>query len=509
MYQIFIDGGLAYDSTLQDFKIGQGEVVREADKSGSFTFSLYPDHPYYDRFVLLRTEVVVTKARRIVFRGRVIDEAVDFWNVKTLTCEGELGYLQDSVIRPYNFSGTPEELFRQMVAAHNAQVDEFKRFKVGICTVVDANDYIARSSTAYEPTLTSITTHLLESTSGGHLYITHGDNGTDPVPTIHYLADFTETASQPIEFGENLLDLAKSLKAENIATAIIPLGATVDDGKDDTEDPKLTIASVNDGLDYVYSKQGVELYGWIFRAVEYQDVNSPSALKRLAQRDLTASIEEALTLELSAVDLHMVDRSIESFEACQYVRVRSLPHGIDRLLLCNKQTLNLLNPESDAVVLGHTASRFTDQAARNAASVARIQSLSGRLSYALSAAQSARADLVEVSSKVGALYATGYISVAVQVTDTEGEAAELLTSFGTLTVAGQRITTVKGWAAATSGTTKVTITYAPLTELSVTRNVTANGTALGLVSGSGETVSATLTIQDGDTIDLRFEAVYD
>lgn len=369
MYQIFIDGGLAYDSTLQDLRIGTGEVVREVDKSGSFTFSLYPDHPYYDSFVLLRTEVVVTKDRRIVFRGRVIDEAVDFWNIKTIICEGELGYLQDSVVRPYNFSGTPEEFFRQLIGVHNAQVDEFKRFRVGRCTVVDPNDYIARSSTAYEPTLASITTHLLESTSGGHLYITHGDDGTDPVPTINYVADFTQTASQPIEFGENLLDLAKTLKAEDIATAIIPLGAPVDDGDSETEDPKLTIASVNDGKDYVYSAKGVELYGWIFRAVEYQDIVDPSTLKKLAQRDLTASIEEALTLELSAVDLHMVDRSVESFEACQYVRVRSLPHGIDRLLLCTKQTLNLLKPESDTVVLGHTARQFTDQAARNAQAV--------------------------------------------------------------------------------------------------------------------------------------------
>lgn len=385
MYQIHIDGELAYDSTLEDFKIGQGEIVKELDKSGSFVFSLFPDHLFYNRIVLLRTEVVVYKSGRIVFRGRVIDETVDYWNNKVLTCEGELGYFQDSIVRPFKFSGTPAELFRQLVSAHNAQVDAFKRFKIGTCTVEDPNGYIARENSAYESTLSNMTSRLLEDATGGHFYVTHGDDGTELMPTIHYLADFTRTASQPIEFGENLRDYTKTVKAEEVATAIIPLGATVDDGNSDTEDPKLTIASVNNGLDYVYSKAGVELYGWIFRAVEWQDINDPDILKSRALGYVTTSIEEALTIELSAVDMHLLDRSIESYEVCMYIPVRSEPHGVDTVLLCNQQTLNLLNPANDSVVLGRSLTRFTDQAARNAANVSnqliKVNTKLGRVKY--------------------------------------------------------------------------------------------------------------------------------
>ena len=46
MYQIYADDTLIYDSTLEDYKIGSGQITKELDKSGSFVFSLYPDHPY-------------------------------------------------------------------------------------------------------------------------------------------------------------------------------------------------------------------------------------------------------------------------------------------------------------------------------------------------------------------------------------------------------------------------------------------------------------------------------
>lgn len=381
MYKILADGALIYDSTLEGHKIGTGEVTLELDKAGSFVFSLYPDHPYYDVFVKLKTVITVYKSGRLIFRGRILDDATDYWNVKTFTCEGELSFLQDSIIRPYAVKGTPEKVFRYFIEKHNSQVDEFKRFKVGTCTVVDANDTIARENTAYETTLSNLTSRLLEDATGGHFLITHGDDGTDLMPTIHYLADFTKVAAQPIEFGSNLTDFTKTVKAEELATAIIPLGAPVDDGDSETEDPKLTIAKVNNGVDYVYSPEAVERYGWIFKTVEWEDVTKASILKSKAEAYLASVINQALTLELTAVDLHLLDRSIESYSICEYVQVYSKPHNFDGPLLCNTQRLNLLNPANDSVVLGETFSTFTEQNRKVSAAalnVSKIQSAVSR-----------------------------------------------------------------------------------------------------------------------------------
>lgn len=376
MYKIHADGTLIYDSTLEDYKIGQGEITKELDKSGSFVFSLYPEHFYYDRFVKMRTVVTVRKSDKIAFRGRPLDDGADYHNLKVFTCEGELGFLQDSIIRPYSISGTPQELFTWFIQQHNSQVDEFKRFKVGTCTVVDPNGYIARENSAYESTLTNMNSRLLEDATGGHFYITHGDDGTDEMPTIHYLSDFTTVATQPIEFGVNLRDFTKKESAGDVATAIIPLGASVDDGKDNTEDKPLTIASVNGGVDYVYSKAGVALYGWIFKTVEWEDVTKPEILKAKAEAHVEESVKQALTIELTAVDMHLLDRSIESYDFCEYVPVYSPPHNFEYTLLCNTHKMNLLNPANDSVVLGETINTFTGQigkASKDSLNIRKIQ----------------------------------------------------------------------------------------------------------------------------------------
>ena len=375
MYRIYADNTLIYDSTLEDYKIGKGSISLETNKSGSFSFSLYPDHFFYENFVRLKTVITVYKSGKIVFRGRILNDVTDYRNNKVLTCEGELGFLQDSIIRPYSFFGTPEDLFKKFVEEHNSQVDEFKRFKIGIVTVVDPNDYIARDNSAYESALSNLNKRLIEDSLGGYFYITHGADGTDPIPTLNYLADFTKVSSQIVEFGSNLKNYTKTVKAENIATVIIPLGHEVDDGNSNTTNPKLTIASVNNGVDYVYDEVGVALYGWISKVVSWDDVTDPKNLKAKAEAYLADVMQQSITIELNAIDLHLLDQSIESFNVGDYIRVISKPHNFDSTLLCNKQTIDLLKPENDSLTLGHTYTSFTATSNQISTSISNITSV--------------------------------------------------------------------------------------------------------------------------------------
>lgn len=351
---------LIYDSTIEDYKIGKGSITLETGKAGSFTFSLYPDHPFYDSFVRLKTIITVYKSGKIIFRGRILNDVTDYWNNKVFTCEGELSFLQDHIVRPYSFSGTPETFFKQIINEYNDRMDEYKRFKIGRVTVVDPNGYIARSNNGYDTALANLNSRLIEDSLGGYFYITHGEDGTEITPTINYLADFTHTATQKIEFGSNLKNYTKTVKAEEIATAIIPLGATVDDGNSETEDPKLTISEINGGKDYVYSEAGVSLYGWIYKTVSWDDVHEVEILKKKAEEYLQTVIEQNITLELTAIDLHLIDPTIESINIGDRVHVISKPHNFDAVLVCNKQTIDLLKPDSDTLTLGHTYSTFTE-----------------------------------------------------------------------------------------------------------------------------------------------------
>ena len=401
MYQIYADETLIYDSTIEDYKIGKGSVSLETNKSGSFTFSVFPDHFFYDDFVKLKTVITVYKSGKIIFRGRILNDVTDYWNNKVITCEGELGFLQDSIIRPFTFNGTPEELFIKFLDEHNAQVDEFKRFKIGEITVLDPNDYIARSNSGYESALSNMSSRLIEDSLGGYFHITHGEDGRDPVPTIHYLSDFTKIATQVIEFGSNLKNYTKTVKSEEIATAIIPLGAEVDDGDENTENPKLTIASVNNGVDYIYDEDAVAAYGWIFKVVEWDDVTEAANLMTKAKGRLAEIIKQNVTIELTAIDLHLLDHSIESFKVGDYVKVISAPHNFVDTLLCQKQTIDLLKPENDTITLGHTYSTFTETTVK---AVKKTEAISG-----------IRNSVEQVKSDVGTLnYKTNQYKIAEQ-----------------------------------------------------------------------------------------------
>lgn len=502
MYKIFADDTLIYDSTLSDYKLGKGLITLESDKSGSFVFSLYPDHFYYDGFVQMRTVTTVYKSDRIVFRGRVLEDAADYWNNKTATCEGELGFLQDSVIRPYNVTGTPEDVFRMYIEAHNAQVNEFKRFKIGTCTVVDANGYITRSNANYASTLDNISEHLLGSTSGGHLYITHGEDGRDPIPTIHYLADFPKTATQGIEFGINLKNYAKTTRSADIATAIIPLGAVVDDGNSDTEDPRLNIKSVNNGLDYVYSPAGVALRGWITKPVEWDDVTDAKILKSKGEEYVESAVNSLITVELTALDLHLLDRSIESYNVCEYIPVSSKPHGFSATLLCKKQTLDLLQPGNDTVTLGHTYSTFTEKSTRAFSTVASVNALKASVSSLSNKINTGGSAITEVITRLENLESVTLVTIQVTATDAVRQLTTLLSSAGTLTVSGQSVTKSSTSLSVNIGNSEVRYTLA--TNLSRARIVKVNGVEIGTVSVAGDTVATVLNVTNGSTVAVEF-----
>jgi hypothetical protein len=264
----------------------------------------------------------------------------------------------DSIQRPYEFSGTPEELLTFFVNNHNAQVDVTKQFKVGEVTVKDTNNYIARSNSAYENTLTNIQTRLIDPL-GGYIFIT----GSEDERVINWYEETPYRSSQSIKFGENLLDFMKSNKTEDVATAIIPLGAEIEN--EDGTKSRLTIESVNNGIDYVQNIEAVALYGRIFKTETWDDVTEASNLKKKAEAMLQDRIKQSITIEVSSIDLSLIDKSIDSFVFGSYIRIESEPHNLDEDFLLEKQTIDLLKPGNDKITLGYSFKSFSDKLVEN------------------------------------------------------------------------------------------------------------------------------------------------
>lgn len=76
---------------------------------------------------------------------------------------------------------------------------------------------------------------------------------------------------------------------------------------------------------------------------------------------LSSVINESITIELSAVDLHNLNCDIEKFKKGDLVRVISIPHKLDRYFLVSKLSLSLDDPKSSKLTLGQTFSTLTQR----------------------------------------------------------------------------------------------------------------------------------------------------
>ena len=357
MYKVYCDEFLIHDTRISNLNIISPKLSLELNKTGSFTFTIYPTHPYFNKLYKLKSIIKVYQDDYLLFKGRILNDTQGWHNEKQVTCEGELAFLLDSIQRPYDFmSGdlhtTVKDLFTFFINNHNSQVEPEHQFIVGNITVTDPNDYIVRSDSTYMNTWESINKKLIDSL-GGYLWVRHEDDGN----YIDYLADFDTISSQTIEFGKNLIDLSKTTKGEDIATGIIPLGAKV--GGENAD--RLTIKSVNDDKDYIYNQEAVDAYGYIFKTVTWDDVTEASNLLRKGQEYLASAINLLVSIELSAVDLSAVETNISAFHLGTYINVVTKPHDLNALFLVTKLSINLTTPKNNKLTLGTSYSSFTEK----------------------------------------------------------------------------------------------------------------------------------------------------
>lgn len=400
MYYVSCDGYPLLDWRDNDLILVNPRVKLEVNTVGEGSFTIYKNHPNYDKLRTLKSVFEVRDEIGVIFRGRATGDTVDFNHGKAVDLEGAMAFFNDSVVRPFVFpddfaddaeytasaaSGNVIEFFlKWLIDNHNSQVQEFQRLHLGKVTVTDPNNYLYRSSDGYASTWDMLKSKLFDSGLGGYLCIRYEEDGN----YIDYLSEFAETNTQQIVFGENLLDIKNELSATGTYTAIIPVGAEieyeVEEGTVEGEyvdfvnvkkvKEKLTLKSLPDGDitddlvkigDTLYSKSAVEEYGWIYAPVSettWDDVTLAENLLENGVEWLTSGgILVASTIEATAVDLHFTDEQISSLRIYRNVEVYSKPHGINESYPLAKLEIDLLNPQNTKITVGKTQLTLTDR----------------------------------------------------------------------------------------------------------------------------------------------------
>jgi phage minor structural protein len=357
MVQVYADDRLVYDTRLQDTALLGLEASLLVNKAGTAEITMPPDHPAYHYFTEYRTVVTIYRDGVLLFRGRALYATDDFYRRRTITCEGERAFLLDGIMRPYMYQDGPAAIFADVIGLYNAQVEEYKRFVVGTVTATDPNNYVRLESGKAEQIADTID-KLVERVGG---YIVFGTNEAGQ-RTINWYDTLDYRSWQVIEFGSNLLDFSRTGANTDMATVIIPYGAQVEVINEETGETtyeRVDITSVNEGLDFIQDYDAVHLRGVIARPVYWDDVTVPANLLAKAQQYLASSKLLITSLELSAVDLSVLDKNIDSFRVGDRVQVRSKPHGVDDLFTLMERDYDLLDPSKDKVVLGKDLSSLT------------------------------------------------------------------------------------------------------------------------------------------------------
>lgn len=328
-------------------RISGGKIVKAVNAVDSFTFTIYPDNAGYNKLKPLTTSVTVTddSTGKDVFIGRVLKcpDSMDEQGLicKSVTCEGRLGWLYDSV-QPYveyKMVGI-RTVLASFISKHNTQVGDDKHISVGQVTVTGENNYTY--SVNWVSTMDAISEQLVGK-FGGEIQLRDQDGKV----YIDYLEHIGHGTDTKIELAVNLKTISREIDETSVITRLYPLGA-----KQTDSEKRLTIGSVNGGKDYIEDSALVAKYGVISGTQTWDDVTQASILKTKATAFLKSANKTKKQYKITAVDLSTIDMNFEQFELGCWYRVVNLLMGIDEDLRIIGITIDLDNPEQSELTFG-------------------------------------------------------------------------------------------------------------------------------------------------------------
>ncbi len=360
-YRVLCDGYVLHDSNLEQFTLISPKLDVEVNKSGEFNFQILNNHPYYDKIINKKSYIEIYENGKWLWGGRPIKVNTSLKLAKTVSCEGELSFLHDSNQRLAEYHNiSVRDYFTSIISKHNEMVGEDKQFTVGNVTVEDTNDSLYRYSN-YEDTFDTIQEKLIDKL-GGYLLIRH-ENG---VRYIDYLKEYPYITNQMIQIGSNIIDLSLEDNSSDTISALIPLGKKMSEinGETSTQEneteERLTIESVNDGLDYIVNEDAVSRLGLVFGVQTWDDVTIPSNLLKKGYEELTDRIYSNLTISLNIFDRSFIEENIDSFKLGATVVCDSPKHGLyQKQMMISSMSISLVDISQNTITIGSDTKSIT------------------------------------------------------------------------------------------------------------------------------------------------------
>ena len=382
-------------------------VKTEMGKTGSFEFSLYPMHPYFNAWNQMKTIMRVVYDGDTIFRGRAL--TIDNNRItgeRKLHFEGDLAFLMDSyqpATKEVDRSEiTVKNYIIQILTNHNVQMAEDQSSEAAIqlglskqiqlgevpgnySAAIDSSQRIVVDkaekfgSNSFETSMTAL--EALTKEYGGY-FRTRYYNGLCFLDWLDYCFRY-EVNGQPIEIGENLIDISDSVEVDNIFTALVPIGSK--DGEEIfIHDYRPDIHGYNNRIlvpqivslfsenNYAELRKGyhakedyenaIKDYGMIYKTQQFQNADTAEKLGEYAVDWIKNNYAGGITsFSLTAIDMHHIDETVSKYLTGDRVTViyPDIAHSangvtpkIQKTLTLTSTVYNLHSPQSNQYNLG-------------------------------------------------------------------------------------------------------------------------------------------------------------
>jgi len=370
-----------YTSASSDSRLALSgaKLSLKKNEAGSFGFKMYPGNIGNDYFKTLTSVIEIKKDNQIYWRGRVISEERDAYDNRTITCEGSLNFLLDSVQLPmhvhsgiltwlqyllttdYHDSEAPEGQYHRCHNYYYTSNDTYKQFAIKYfdpsIELTEATDWYANYETTGELLKNVLEAYNLK------MEVTY-ENG---INNLSFYKDYPTQyiSQQTITFGKNLISFTRNWEVDELATVVIPTGSKIDAGDERPTYPYTppeldcvtTIESVNQGSVFLEADSDViARYGRIYKKIDWSDISEPANLLDLAQNYLQNYQFDGMTIEIEVFDLSLMmtggEKAANELRLLGTVHCVSQFHGLDKTFPITEMEIDFNKPGNTKFVLG-------------------------------------------------------------------------------------------------------------------------------------------------------------
>lgn len=404
---------VVYDPKLRENVIS-GKLSLIENEINNLTLTVGQENWLYGNTGTFQTHIEVYQDNVLLFRGRLLDVTREMDSggkfTQTFVFEDVANYLKDSIQRFAKVQNTtPKQFLQDLIDLHNSQVPAYKQFELRTVEVTNSTDNVYRY-VDYVSTWDTIQDKLV-SRLGGYI-VTEYANGKNYVDYLKLESSTTHTNDTPILLKRNLKSLNVKEDPTEIITRFIPLGATIQQDTSETSgdvsSPRLTIAGVNGGSDYIDIPELQAQFGVINGTNTWDDVHDANILLNKANQWIASQVGSKESYTVSALELPNYD----AFKVSDNYLVSNERVMTDAYLRVIQKDIDFNDPLNSSLTIGDKSSSLSQYQLENINARKQARSMQDKLNASQNALDSLKTDYSVMSNQ--------FVDMQKQIADLNG-----------------------------------------------------------------------------------------